>query len=42
MGVLFEAVQYVMPTRTFNVYDVVGNTVGVMVFVVIMLKRGNV
>ncbi len=42
VGVLFEAVQYVMPTRTFNVYDVVGNTVGVMVFVVIMLKRGNV
>ena len=35
MGVLFEAMQYVMPTRTFNVYDVVGNTVGVMLFVLI-------
>ena len=42
VGVLFEAVQYVMPTRTFNVYDVVGNGVGILSFVVIMLKRGNV
>ena len=42
IGVLFEAVQYVMPTRTFNVYDVVGNGVGILSFVVIMLKRGNV
>ena len=32
VGVLFEAVQYVMPTRTFNVYDVVGNCLGVLLF----------
>ena len=42
IGVLFEAVQYVMPTRTFNVYDVVGDGVGILSFVFIMLKRGNV
>ena len=33
-----------MPTRTFNVYDVVANGVGVMLFVVFVgtLKRGSV
>ena len=35
VGVLFEAVQYVMPSRTFNVYDVVGNGVGILSFVFI-------
>lgn len=38
MGVLFEAVQYALPTRTFNVYDVVGNGVGVMLFVVVRIR----
>ena len=42
MGVFFEAVQYVMPSRTFNVWDVVANGVGILLFVFIMLKRGNV
>ena len=42
MGVLFEAVQYAMPTRTFNWYDVVANGVGILAFVFIMLKRGKV
>ena len=32
---LFEGVQYVMPSRTFNWYDVVANGVGVVVFVFI-------
>ena len=32
MGVLFEGVQYVMPTRTFNWYDVVGNCLGILLF----------
>ena len=35
MGVLFEGVQYVMPTRTFNLYDVVANGVGILLFVFI-------
>ncbi len=42
VGVLFEGVQYVMPTRTFNWYDVVANGVGILAFVFIMLKRGKV
>ncbi|RZB29714.1 MAG: hypothetical protein SRB1_01994 [Desulfobacteraceae bacterium Eth-SRB1] len=33
VGVLFEGVQYVMPTRTFNWHDVVANVVGVVSFV---------
>ena len=32
MGVLFEAVQYAMLTRTFNWYDVVGNCLGILLF----------
>ena len=35
MGVLFEGVQYVMPSRTFNLYDVVGNCLGILLFVFI-------
>ena len=35
MGGLFEVVQYAMPTRTFNVYDVVANSLGVVLFVLI-------
>ncbi len=38
MGVLFEAVQYALPYRTFNWYDVVGNGVGVMHFVVVRIR----
>lgn len=37
-GVLFEAVQYALPARTFNVYDVVANVAGVMLFVVIRIR----
>ena len=33
VGVLFEAAQYLMPNRTFNVYDVVANGVGILLFV---------
>ena len=36
VGVLFEGVQYVMPTRTFNWYDIVANACGVLFFVVWM------
>ena len=35
VGVLLETVQYVMPSRTFNVYDVVGNCLGILSFVFI-------
>ena len=35
MGGLFEGVQYVMPSRTFNWYDVVANCAGVVGFVFI-------
>ena len=35
IGGLFEGVQYVMPSRTFNVYDVVANGVGIVAFVFI-------
>ncbi len=37
MGVLFEGVQYVMPTRTFNWYDVVANACGVSFFMVVWI-----
>ena len=37
VGVLFEAVQYVMPSRTFNVYDIVANGVGIVSFVFIWM-----
>ena len=46
VGGLFEAVQYGMPSRTFNWYDVVANGVGVVFFVVIWVmiygRTGNV
>ena len=35
IGGLFEGVQYVMPYRTFNWYDVVANGVGILSFVFI-------
>ena len=35
IGGLFEGVQYVMPSRTFNWYDVVANGVGIVAFVFI-------
>ena len=38
MGVLFEGVQYVMPSRTFNWYDVVANCLGVLLFVVVRIR----
>ncbi len=34
-SLILEGVQYVIPTRTFNVYDVVGNGVGILSFVFI-------
>lgn len=46
VGGLFEAVQYVMPNRTFNWYDVVANGVGGVFFVAIWVmiygRTGNV
>jgi glycopeptide antibiotics resistance protein len=41
-SMILEIAQFYLPYRTFNVYDVVGNGVGILSFVVIMLKRGNV
>ena len=38
VGVLFEAVQYVMPSRIFNLYDVVANCLGVLLFVVVRIR----
>ena len=37
IGGLFEGVQYVMPSRTFNWYDVVANGVGILSFVFILV-----
>ena len=36
-SVVLEVVQFYLPYRTFNVYDVVGNGVGVLVFVVVWM-----
>jgi len=33
-GVVLEVVQFYLPCRTFNVYDVVGNGIGILFFVV--------
>ena len=41
-SVVLEVLQFYLPHRTFNVWDVVANGVGVVVFVVIKLKRGKV
>ena len=47
-GVVLEVVQFYLPYRTFNVYDVVGNGVGILalVFIWVMIygkmQRGNV
>ena len=35
LGVVLEVVQFYLPYRTFNVYDVVGNGVGILSFVFI-------
>ena len=46
-GVVLEVVQFYLPCRTFNVYDVVGNLVGILSFVFIWamiygrMQRGN-
>ena len=43
-SIVLEVVQLYLPYRTFNVYDVVGNGVGVLLFVVGWVscwKRGN-
>ena len=36
-GVVLEVVQFYLPYRTFNVYDVVGNGVGILSFVFIWM-----
>ncbi|MEA3428437.1 MAG: VanZ family protein [Thermodesulfobacteriota bacterium] len=38
-SVVLEVVQFYLPYRIFNWYDVVGNCLGVALFVVIMLKQ---
>ena len=34
-----EAIQFILPYRTFNVYDIVANGVGVLLFVAILSYR---
>ena len=36
-GVVLEVVQFYLPNRTFNVYDVVGNCLGILSFVFIWM-----
>jgi hypothetical protein len=36
-SMVLEVVQFYLPYRTFNVYDVVANGIGVLLFVVLML-----
>ena len=36
-SVVLEVVQFYLPYRTFNVYDVVGNGVGILIFVVVWM-----
>ena len=40
-SVVLEAVQFYMPYRTFNVYDVVANGVGIGAFCLIYLSKTN-
>ena len=42
MGAGLEIIQYALPTRTFNLYDLLANLAGILAFVFIMLKRGDV
>jgi len=36
-SIVLEVVQFYLPYRTFNVYDVVGNGVGVLLFVIVWM-----
>ena len=38
-GLHLEVIQFILPYRTFNVYDIVANGVGVLLFVVIWSYR---
>ena len=40
-SVVLETVQFFLPYRTFNVYDVVGNGVGIGAFCLIYLAKTN-
>jgi len=41
-SILLEVVQFYLPYRTFNIYDVVGNGVGVLLFVAFVGVGGTV
>ena len=38
-GVILEVVQFYLPYRTFNVYDVVANGAGMVIFVIVWMVR---
>ncbi len=43
LGVVLEIIQYVIPSRTFNVYDLLGNAIGVLcISIIIFLVKKDV
>jgi len=38
-SVILEVVQFYLPYRTFNVYDVVANGAGMVIFVIVWMVR---
>lgn len=39
LGILVECIQYAMPERTFNLYDLLGNVMGVLPVAVFVFYR---